>query len=44
VSSATEEQNRRLLRARDHMDRTYAQPLDVATSARIALIARLADA
>jgi transcriptional regulator GlxA family with amidase domain len=38
VSAASEEQNRRLLRARDHMDRTYAEPLDVATSARIALM------
>src|SRR3954470_20701902 len=38
MSAATEEQNRRLLRARDHMDRTYAQPLDVATTARIALM------
>ena len=28
--------NRRLLRARDAMDRTYAQPLDVAALARIA--------
>jgi transcriptional regulator GlxA family with amidase domain len=38
MSAATEEQNRRLLRARDHMDRTYAEPLDVATTARIALM------
>jgi AraC-like DNA-binding protein len=38
MSAANEEQNRRLLRARDHMDRTYAQPLDVATTARIALM------
>jgi transcriptional regulator GlxA family with amidase domain len=36
VSRATEEQNRRLLRARDAMDRTYAQPLDVPTLARLA--------
>ena len=36
MSRATEEQNRRLLRARDAMDRTYAQPLDIATLARIA--------
>jgi transcriptional regulator GlxA family with amidase domain len=36
VSRAVEESNRRLLRARDAMDRTYAQPLDVATLARIA--------
>lgn len=31
-----EESNRRLLRARDAMDRTYAQPLDLPTLARIA--------
>jgi transcriptional regulator GlxA family with amidase domain len=36
VSRAIEEQNRRLLRARDAMDRSYAQPLDIATLARIA--------
>src|SRR3954452_17924982 len=36
MSRAAEEQNRRLLRARDAMDRTYAQPLDVAALARIA--------
>ena len=36
MSRATEEQNRRLLRARDAMDRTYARPLDVPTLARIA--------
>ena len=36
--SPTEEQNRRLLRARDAMDRTYAQPLDIAALARIALV------
>ena len=37
VSAATEESNRRLLRARDTMDRTYAEPLDIAALARIAL-------
>jgi AraC-like DNA-binding protein len=37
VSRVTEEANRRLLRARDAMDRSYAQPLDVAALARIAL-------
>ena len=37
MSQATEESNRRLLRARDAMDRTYAQPLDVAALARIAM-------
>ncbi len=30
--------NRRLLRARDAMDRQYAEPLDVATLARIACV------
>jgi AraC-like DNA-binding protein len=38
VSRAVEESNRRLLRARDAMDRTYAQPLDVAALARIARV------
>jgi transcriptional regulator GlxA family with amidase domain len=38
VSRAVEESNRRLLRARDAMDRTYAQPLDVPSLARIALV------
>ena len=36
VSRAVEESNRRLLRARDAMDRTYASPLDIAALARIA--------
>jgi transcriptional regulator GlxA family with amidase domain len=36
VSRAAEESNRRLLRARDAMDRAYAQPLDVPALARIA--------
>ena len=36
VSRAVEEQNRRLLRARDAMDRAYAEPLDVPALARIA--------
>jgi AraC-like DNA-binding protein len=36
MSRAAEEQNRRLLRARDAMDRTYAGPLDVRTLARLA--------
>ncbi|HYM57374.1 MAG TPA: AraC family transcriptional regulator [Solirubrobacteraceae bacterium] len=36
MSRAVEESNRRLLRARDAMDRSYAQPLDVPTLARIA--------
>jgi transcriptional regulator GlxA family with amidase domain len=38
VSRAVEESNRRLLRARDAMDRTYAEPLDVAALARIACV------
>ncbi|GAA3699472.1 helix-turn-helix domain-containing protein [Gordonia hankookensis] len=33
-----EDENRRLLRARDAIDRAFAEPLDVATLARIALI------
>jgi transcriptional regulator GlxA family with amidase domain len=36
MSRATEESNRRLLRARDAMDRTYGEPLDVPTLARLA--------
>ena len=36
MSRAVEESNRRLLRARDAMDRNYAQPLDIRTLARIA--------
>ncbi len=36
MSRAEEESNRRLLRARDAMDRTYATPLDVPALARIA--------
>ncbi|MFJ1668857.1 helix-turn-helix domain-containing protein [Streptomyces bottropensis] len=36
MSRASEESNRRLLRARDAMDRAYAQPLDVPALARIA--------
>jgi AraC-like DNA-binding protein len=38
VTSAAEATNRRLLRARDAMDRRYAEPLDVATLARIAFV------
>jgi transcriptional regulator GlxA family with amidase domain len=38
VSRATEEANRRLLRARDAIDRAYASPLDVPTLARIACV------
>ncbi|HEV7505799.1 MAG TPA: helix-turn-helix transcriptional regulator [Thermoanaerobaculia bacterium] len=36
MSRAVEERNRRLLRARDAMDRGYSQALDVAALARIA--------
>ncbi|MFJ1926700.1 MULTISPECIES: helix-turn-helix domain-containing protein [unclassified Streptomyces] len=36
MSRAAEESNRRMLRARDTMDRSYAQPLDVPALARIA--------
>src|ERR671913_1285764 len=38
VSRATEGANRRLLRARDAMDRAYAEPLDIAALARIAYV------
>lgn len=38
MSRAVEENNRRLLRARDAMDRTYAQPLDIQALARIACV------
>ena len=38
VSRAVEEHNRRLLRARDAMDRAYAEPLDVPALARIACV------
>ncbi len=38
MGQAEEESNRRLLRARDAMDRAYAQPLDVPALARIALV------
>jgi transcriptional regulator GlxA family with amidase domain len=40
VSRATEDSNRRLLRARDAMDRGYAQPLDIPTLARIACVSQ----
>ena len=38
MSRAVEEINRRMLRARDAMDRTYAEPLDVPCLARIACV------
>ncbi|GAA4671479.1 helix-turn-helix transcriptional regulator [Streptomyces chumphonensis] len=36
MSRATEDTNRRMLRARDTMDRAYAEPLDVPALARVA--------
>jgi AraC-like DNA-binding protein len=38
VSQATEDTNRRMLRARDAMDRAYADPLDIPALARIAYV------
>jgi AraC-like DNA-binding protein len=38
MSRAVEDSNRRLLRARDAMDRTYALPLDVPALAQIACV------
>jgi transcriptional regulator GlxA family with amidase domain len=38
MSRPVEESNRRMLRARDAMDRDYAKPLDVPTLARIASV------
>ncbi|MFE0020580.1 helix-turn-helix domain-containing protein [Amycolatopsis sp. NPDC059021] len=35
MSKVVEEMNRRMLRARDAMDRAYAEPLDVAALARL---------
>ncbi|MGH3098123.1 MAG: helix-turn-helix domain-containing protein [Streptosporangiales bacterium] len=40
MSRAVEDSNRRLLRARDAMDRGYAQPLDVPSLARIAHVSQ----
>jgi len=36
MSLATEQRNRRMLRARDCMDRHYAEPLDIAALAEVA--------
>ncbi|WP_245160487.1 AraC family transcriptional regulator [Blastococcus sp. CT_GayMR20] len=36
MGSAAEDSNRRLLRARDAMDRRYAEPLDIRALARVA--------
>ncbi len=38
MTRAVEESNRRLLRARDAIDRDYAQPLEIRTLARIAYV------
>src|SRR6266513_5398674 len=38
MSRAVEESNRRMLRARDAMDRDYAKPLDIRTLAGIAYV------
>jgi AraC-like DNA-binding protein len=38
MTSASEETNRRMLRARDAMDRAYAQTLDIPALARIAYV------
>ena len=38
MSRAVEDSNRRLLRARDAMDRSYAEPLDILSLARIAYV------
>jgi AraC-like DNA-binding protein len=38
VSRDTENTNRRMLRARDLMDRSYTQPLDIPTLARVACV------
>ena len=38
MSRAAEESNRRMLRARDAMDRDYAAPLDIPSLAKIAYV------
>jgi AraC-like DNA-binding protein len=38
MSRVTEDRNRRMLRARDTMDRGFAQPLDVQALARVAYV------
>ena len=38
MSRAVEERNRRMLRARDAMDRSYAQPLDIPALAKLAYV------
>jgi transcriptional regulator GlxA family with amidase domain len=41
MRTPAEDTNRRMLRARDAMDRDYAKPIDVAALARIAIITSL---
>jgi transcriptional regulator GlxA family with amidase domain len=38
MARAIEDRNRRMLRARDEMDRAFARPLDIPALARIALV------
>src|SRR4030081_2021115 len=40
MSLALEDRNRRMLRARDAMDRSFARPLDVTTLARVAFVSQ----
>ena len=40
MSLAVEDTNRRMLRARDAIDRAYAEPLDVASLARVAHVSQ----
>ena len=40
MSTATEDVNRRMLRARDAMDRAYAEPLDIPALARMAYVSQ----
>ena len=40
MSRETEQQNRRMLRARDAMDRQFAEPLDIPALARIAHVSQ----
>jgi AraC-like DNA-binding protein len=40
MSRAVEETNRRMLRARDAIDRTFAQPLDIPSLAQIACVSK----
>ena len=41
MSLAAEQSNRRMLRARDAIDRDYAKPLDIRTLARIAYVSEM---